>query len=182
MKVEPTEKPEANGSLTESPRARAERLTPLIREYADETERERRLAAPVVAALRAEGLLSLGLPASLGGPETPVAAAMRAIEQISYADGATGWNAMIAYDAGLWSAYLSGSGAHSTLASIKQPIIAGSIQPPGRLQRTREGYRLTGQWRFGSGCQQADLFFAAATLYENDQPVLHALGFQRCAW
>jgi alkylation response protein AidB-like acyl-CoA dehydrogenase len=105
-----------HGSLLGVPRAKAERLTPLIREYADETERERRLAAPVVAALRAEGLLSLGLPASLGGPETPVAAAMHAIEQLSYADGATGWNAMIAYDGGLWSGYLSGSGVRSTLS------------------------------------------------------------------
>jgi hypothetical protein len=31
--------------------------------------------------MRRAGLLSLGLPAALGGPETSVAAAMRAIEQ-----------------------------------------------------------------------------------------------------
>ena len=59
------------------PLAAATRLTALIREHADQTERDRCLAQPVVAAMRRAGLLSLGLPAALGGPETPVAAAMR---------------------------------------------------------------------------------------------------------
>jgi alkylation response protein AidB-like acyl-CoA dehydrogenase len=35
---------------------------------------------------------------------------------------------------------------------------------------------LSGQWRFGSGCQQADVFFAAAILYEGDHPVLNSQG------
>jgi alkylation response protein AidB-like acyl-CoA dehydrogenase len=82
------------------PLASAIRLTPLIRKHADQTERDRCLAQPVVAAMHQAGLLSLGLPAGLGGTETPVAAVMRTIEQVAYADGSTGWNVMIAYDPG----------------------------------------------------------------------------------
>jgi alkylation response protein AidB-like acyl-CoA dehydrogenase len=154
----------------------AERLTPLIREYADQTERDRKLAAPVVEAMQPLGLLSTGLPQSLGGPELPVASALKVIEQLSYADGATGWNAMIAYDTGLLAGYLSARGARELLRLIRMPVVAGSIQPPGRLQRVADGYRLSGRWRFGSGCQQANAFIVAAILVDGDQPKLDADG------
>lgn len=172
----PTSTSQVNGSRGGDPVAAAQGLTPLIRAHADETERERRLAAPVVEALRAAGLLALGLPASLGGPETPLTPALRAIEQISYADGATGWNAMIAFDTGLLAGFLTASGARALLTSIPLPVVAGSIQPPGRLQRTAGGYRLSGRWRFGSGCQQANVFIVAAVLHDGDTPVVGANG------
>ena len=144
------------------PVAAALELTPLIRAHADETERGRRLAAPVVNALRFARLFAMGLPASLGGSETPIAAVLHTIEQIAYADGATGWNVMIAFDTGFMTGFLHEPQARALIASIHLPIVAGSISPPGRLVRTAGGYRLSGRWRFGSGCQQADLFVLGA--------------------
>ena len=64
----------------------AEELTPLIREHANETERSRRLAQPVVDALRRTRLFTMGLPTSLGGAEIAILTALRAIEQIAYAE------------------------------------------------------------------------------------------------
>jgi len=153
----------ANTSIPLSdPVAAARELTPLIRAYADETERGRRLAAPVVSAIRSAGLFTMGLPVSLGGSETPVPTALRAIEQIAYADGATGWNVMIAFDTGLWAGFIHKPQARTLIASIPQPILAGVISPPGRMDRVAGGYRVTGRWRFGSGCQQADVFILGA--------------------
>jgi alkylation response protein AidB-like acyl-CoA dehydrogenase len=152
--------------------AAAETLIPLIRSHADQTEHDRRLSDPVVGALRAAGLLSLGLPVSLGGPELAAKNALKAIERIAYADGASGWNAMIAYDTGLLAGFISAPGARTLLKSIAMPVIAGSIQPPGRLLRARGGYRLDGRWRFGSGCQHADVFIVSAVLHEDGIPVV----------
>ena len=45
------------------------RLEPLIREYADEAERNRRLSQPVVTALAEAGFFRLYLPRTLGGFE-----------------------------------------------------------------------------------------------------------------
>jgi alkylation response protein AidB-like acyl-CoA dehydrogenase len=140
----------------------AKELTALIRAHADETEGGRRLAAPVVDALRSASLFTMGLPASLGGTETPIPAALRTIEQIAYADGATGWNVMIAFDTGMLTGYLHGAQARELIASISQPVVANSVFPPGRLDRATGGYRLRGRWRFGSGCQQADVFIVGA--------------------
>jgi alkylation response protein AidB-like acyl-CoA dehydrogenase len=150
--------------------ASAKELTPLIRANADETERGRRLAQPVVDALWSSRLFTMGLPRSLGGTETPLLEALRAIEQIAYADGATGWNVMIAFDTGMWVGYLHREPARDLIAAISNPILAGSINPPGRLSPTPGGYRLRGRWRFGSGCQQADAFIVGALLGEDGMP------------
>ena len=154
----------------------AEELTPLIREHANETERSRRLAQPVVDALRRTRLFTMGLPTSLGGAEIAILTALRAIEQIAYADGATGWNVMIAFDTGMWAGYLRGAPARDFIASIREPILAGAVNPPGSLTPTAGGYRLSGRWRFGSGCQQADGFLVGAILYVNGAPAAGANG------
>ncbi|HUA32292.1 MAG TPA: acyl-CoA dehydrogenase family protein [Candidatus Binataceae bacterium] len=154
------------GSRNTSVVAAARELGPLVREHADETERGRRLATPVVDALRARGLLAMGTPAALGGLETPLGDALRAIEELSYADGATGWNVMIAFDLGVWGGFLGAPNARKLIASIPRAIIAGSVSPPGQLRRVEGGFRLTGRWHFGSGCQQADVFIVGAICHE----------------
>jgi indole-3-acetate monooxygenase len=160
----------------DDPIAVARQLLPLIREHAAETERGRKLAAPVVDALRAAGLFSMGVPASLGGRETPFARVLQTIEELSYADGATGWNVMIAFDSGLMAAHLSAAKARLLVASIPHAIIAGSVAPTGQIQRADGGFRLTGRWPFGSGCQQADIFILGALLLEKGAPVIGANG------
>jgi len=135
-----------------------------------------------VDALRAQGLFAIGLPRSLGGLETSVGTAMRSIEETSYADGATGWNVMIAFDTGLWAGHLRAPQTRAMIASIDRPIIAGSVNPPGRIHRSGEHYRLTGRWRFGSGCQQADMFLLPAILHEGDEPVIGPPVRQRWSW
>ena len=73
----PVEQQVASDLIHDDPVGVALELLPLIRAHADETERERRLAAPVVDAMRAGGLFSMGVPAALGGLETPLAQVLR---------------------------------------------------------------------------------------------------------
>jgi indole-3-acetate monooxygenase len=154
----------------------AKELTPLIRAHANETEQSRRLAPAVVDAIRSTGLFTMGLPASLGGVEIAIPEALRAIEQIAYADGAAGWNVMIAFDTGMLTGFLHGVEPRALIASISHPVVANSIFPPGRLDRATGGYRLSGRWRFGSGCQQADIFIVGATLGDGSAPATGANG------
>ena len=148
------------------PVAIARDLLPLIRQHADDTERERKLATPVVDALRSNGLFSMGVPVALGGLETPLIPVLQTIEEIGYADSATGWNVMIAFDSGLMAAHLSAARSRQLVASIPRAIIAGSVAPTGQIQRSRRRLSSCGQWPFGSGCQQADIFILGAMLFE----------------
>jgi alkylation response protein AidB-like acyl-CoA dehydrogenase len=63
----------------------------VIREHADEAERERRLSPPVLAALYDAGLLRMCTPRSLGGLEVDPLTRARVIEEISGHDTAAGW-------------------------------------------------------------------------------------------
>jgi len=83
---------------------------------------------------------------------------------------------MIAFDTGMWAGYLHKAQPRELIASIPAPILAGSINPPGRLTRAAGGYRLSGRWHFGSGCQQADAFIVGATLCDDGIAVTDANG------
>ncbi len=151
-------------------------LAPLIRAHADETERERCLAQPVVEALCAAGLYGMYVPRSLGGPEVDIATAARVVEEIARVDGATGWNVMLTGDAGVLSGFFATDEARSVYAGKPMPILAGALNPSGTLTRVDGGYRISGRWTFGSGCQQADWFGGAGLLCDENGPMRRADG------
>ena len=55
------------------------RLEPLIREHADEAERNRHISQPVVAALADAGVCRMLVPKTLGGREVPPATLYRVV-------------------------------------------------------------------------------------------------------
>ena len=150
-------------------------LQSIIRTHAEETERERRLAGPVVDALRSGGLFSMGLASAMGGLETPIGLALRAIEEISLADGASGWNVMIVFDTDLWAGFLRGA-SRDLIGSLSRPIVTGTLSSPGRIEKSDGGYRISGRWKFGSGCQHSDVVLVGALLCESGRPVVGPSG------
>src|SRR5689334_4881873 len=71
--------------------AAARALAPAVRESADETERLRHLAPGILQQLRDARLFDLVIPRKFGGLEVDIITMMRVIEEISEADGSTGW-------------------------------------------------------------------------------------------
>jgi alkylation response protein AidB-like acyl-CoA dehydrogenase len=76
-------------------RAAAARVADITREQADEVERERRLTAAIVAALRDNGLNRMFLPTELGGMPLPPRETLDIVAQISEADASVGWCTLI---------------------------------------------------------------------------------------
>ena len=62
---------------------------------------DRQLPRSTVDALKAAHAFRMPMPAAWGGPELPVGDMLLVIEELTYADGAAGWCAMIGCDAGL---------------------------------------------------------------------------------
>jgi hypothetical protein len=60
--------------------AAARQLVPIIRQSRADTENDRRLAAPVVAAIRSARLCRIALPRSAAGLELPTAQALAIYE------------------------------------------------------------------------------------------------------
>src|SRR5207302_1583768 len=71
-------------------------LAPTVRAAADQAERERRLSREVVRGLIGAGVPNMLVPNAVGGGEVDPATFVRVTEELSLADGAAAWCAMIA--------------------------------------------------------------------------------------
>ena len=65
---------------------RARDLAPITEQYRDQGEAERRLPAPLAAAMREKGLFSLWLPKALGGPQVDLETSVQVTEELSRQD------------------------------------------------------------------------------------------------
>lgn len=146
-------------------------LAPLVEQYRDAGEEQRRLPQPLFEAMRAAGLFSLWVPSSIGGAETDVETSVRVVEELSRLDGAVGWNVMIAGNTSI----LWGSLAQDVAAAMAGPdghiVIAGTVTSgSGTAIPVPNGFRVSGRWPFASGCHQADWLVCVCHIVEDGQP------------
>jgi len=151
-------------------------LEPLIRQHADEAERHRRLALPVVRALTEAGIFRMCVPLTLGGLEVPPLTFYRVVEAVARLDGSTGWCTFIGGAGGLVGAYLAQQTAEEMFGRDPRVVIAGSVAPAGRATVVEGGYRVSGRWPYASGCQHCTWLFGLCHVLEGDQPRLTATG------
>ena len=150
---------------------RVRQLGPLVEQYRDEGERERRLPQPLFAAMRDAGLFSLWVPSNLGGAEVDVETSMRVVEELSRLDGAVGWNVMIAGNTSILWANLAPEVTADMLAEHPGHVIAGTVTSGrGTACPVPGGFRVTGRWPFASGCHQADWLVCVCHIVEDGQP------------
>ncbi len=159
--------------MTRDPVAAAVALQPLVREAADEAEREGRLPARVAEAMAKEGLYRVGAPRSVGGGQQDPQTQIAVIEAIARADGSAGWNLMI----GIETFGLLTLGFPPGSAPFADPstIVSGSTAAVGRAEAVDGGYRVSGDWQFASGVHNCHYFSAMAAIYDGDTPRQGAL-------
>lgn len=136
-------------------------LQPVVRGFQEETERDRRIPPALVQQLKAAGLYRMVVPDSLDGLQVDLSTYLRAAELIAEADGSTGWN--LANNAiGQFAALsLPDEGVEEIFDRGPDTIVAGTAVPGGGTGVAVEGgYRVSGHWRFGSGCQEASWMLA----------------------
>ncbi len=138
-------------------------LQPMIRLEVPEMQAERRLTTPVVEAVRGAGVFGMALPESLGGPGVSPLEQFEVIEALTYADGSVGWCAMIGCDSGYFPGCLDDETVREVYPTPNL-VSAGKVQPMGVAVRTRDGWRVTGRWDFGSGSTHADRFIGGVRL------------------
>ena len=149
----------------------ARTLAPRIRTCSDVIERERRLPAELVEAMAGAGLFRMCVPQKLGGGEVDVATLIRAIEELSHADGSVGWCAMIGATSGVVSGYLAEDAAGEIYGGAGA-ISGGALAPKGRAIVTEGGYTVTGRWPFASGCEHCDWLMGSCVVVDHGVPRL----------
>jgi alkylation response protein AidB-like acyl-CoA dehydrogenase len=147
-------------------------LAPLIRKHAPEAERNRCLSAAVVDAMRDAGLYTMARPKAYGGLELDPVSSFRVVEEVARYDSAAGWNLNLSTAVDYFPAWLPDDGAEEILTT-QRLVLGASFNPnPGGAIAVDGGYRVNGQWRFVSGCQQAAWFLLLCPLMDGDKPAL----------
>lgn len=149
---------------------RARQLGPLIREHADQGERDRRLARPVVDALLEAGFQRMFTPRSLGGLEVGPVTCARVVEELAGAHSAAGWALQTGNTGAWWCARLSREGAGELFAAGPNALIAASFQPPHQAIEVPGGYRFTGRGPLASTIHDAAWVMMTAFILDDDQP------------
>lgn len=162
--------------------ARARELAALARASAEETERERRLPAPLAEAMREAGLFHLWTPRELGGLDADAATFMDAVLALSEGDAAAGWVAMIAAETAALAAFMPREAAARVFGGGGRAILVGTLQPPAGTLRPLAGggHEAEGRWPFASGLPHADWLISRARLLGADgEPALDERGQPR---
>ncbi len=165
------------------PLATARALRPIIEAGAAHSERLGRLCDPTAQALCDSGLFGLLIPRELGGIEADPVTYIDTVEELSYADGSVGWVVIATTFCIAGAASWLGPKAIDAMYHQGRGFIAAAhIGPNGRAQRVEHGYKISGQFHFGSGSQLSSWFMGAFVLHEDDAPVLDATGQPRILW
>jgi alkylation response protein AidB-like acyl-CoA dehydrogenase len=146
-------------------------LEPVLRQHAATAEADRRLTPEAMAALIDAGVMRSLLPKSLGGLELDYLSALKLFEELSRIDSAAGWVGLIAAGIPIFAGLLPSAAAEEMLADPRV-VCVGAWFPPGTAEPVQGGYRVTGQWAFGSGSNYATWFTGQALLTDQGVPRL----------
>lgn len=150
--------------------AAAARLQPVLMRNSDVHEELNALSPEVVEALHEAGVFGMWVPRELGGAELGPRESIDLIASLTYADPASGWVVMAAALAtGAGGAYASDVAVGEIFAGDRFPVIAGQATRFGKATVVDGGFRLTGDWSFGSGIKHAGWIHTAAEIPETGE-------------
>ena len=157
-------------------------LTPLLRSGGVSGEAERDPLPETIQVLRANGFFRIWRPRAFGGMELHPTTAMRVFEELGRVDSAVGWLVANAAVITTFFQVFSDDGLKEIFAE-PDTLVAGGWFPPGAATPVDGGYRVSGQWAFGSGCRHADWLTGMAVILGADgQPELGRTDHRACWW
>lgn len=158
------------------PRKTARELRPVIEAGAAEGERLSHVPDEVIRAISDAGIWGLKIPREFGGAQVDASTYIDVIEELSYADGSTGWVVMAAGFAG-GGVGLGPSAIDRIYGGDEGTVAAAQISSLGKAERIDGGYRLwDGHFHFGSGSRYSAWFGGAFAVEKQGEPVLNEHG------
>jgi len=157
----------------------ARSLAPQIAAASDEIERQRKVPAELLAALRGAGLYRMLVPRSAGGAELTLREFAEVIEEVARSDASAAW--CMSQNSGICgvSGYMPPQGLREVFGD-RDMIVSWGNGPQTAL-KVPGGFRISGRWSFSSGIHNAVWTGAhnAPVIDEHGEPVLGAGGAQR---
>ncbi len=141
--------------MTQSYLAAARELRSTIDAYAVKAGDDP-VPAETVQAMASAGLFGIMTPKELGGGELGLLDTIDVIAEVSRADGSAGWCLMASASTVAYFGAYAGEAFVKEMFADGVPLAAGQFAPNGTAARDGDGYRISGQYQFGSGIHYAD--------------------------
>lgn len=129
---------------------RARALVPMLRDAAQEAERERHVLPDVFDALSEAGVLKMCAPAKFGGYEVDFETQVDVLAEIARGCPSTSWVATILSAMG-WVAGMFPDETQDEVLGDGDPRISGAFSPTGTAQPVDGGFVVNGAWPFATG-------------------------------
>jgi alkylation response protein AidB-like acyl-CoA dehydrogenase len=153
-------------------------LAPKIAARSKEIEDGRRVPGDIATGLRKLGLFRTLLPRSLGGLELTAPDAVQMLEILAAADSSVGWVAMIGVTSQIFCTRAPLAMLERIYRDDPDALLVGVGTPAGQAELIDGGYRVSGRWPFGSGCQNAQWIAGLCVIVQDGQPVMTEHGPQ----
>src|SRR6202048_1871981 len=121
----------------------------------DEFDRLSHVPRDMIASMKRAGIFRAATPKRFGGEALPPHEFLRTIEAIAVADGSAAWVAAFG-SANTYLAALPLETQRKIYADGPDQVFAGGLYPLQAARAVEGGVRVTGRWRFASGCMAAD--------------------------
>lgn len=146
------------------PLVQAQRIGPLLRQNAPQADRDGRLPADSVQALRDAGFIRLYVPRSLGGAEVDPLTYAMAQEELARHDAAAAWLLQAAGSSAWWCSRLPDETVGEIYRDGPDQLLAVSFPVPMDAVRADGGFRLSGRRSFASNVSDAGWVWVTAAV------------------
>jgi 3-hydroxy-9,10-secoandrosta-1,3,5(10)-triene-9,17-dione monooxygenase len=144
--------------------ARARAMIPRLSERAAAAEAERRLPDQTIAEMQAAGLFRVLQPRRYGGYELDMATYLEIQLALAEGDMSTAWVYGVVGVHPWLMGLLDDRAAQDVWGRDDTTLISSSLMPAGAVTRVPGGFRLSGRWKFSSGCEHCGWAFLGVSM------------------
>jgi 3-hydroxy-9,10-secoandrosta-1,3,5(10)-triene-9,17-dione monooxygenase len=144
--------------------ARARAMIPMLRERAPQGERERRLPKETIADMQAAGLFKVLQPRRWGGYELDILTYYEIQMALGEGDMSVAWVYGVVSVHPWFVALLDDRAAQDIWGRDDTTLICSSLMPAGVAKPVDGGFRISGLWKYASGCEHCEWTFLGGTV------------------
>jgi len=145
-------------------------MQPLLLQYQREIEAGQRMPRALFEQMREAGFYRMVIPRSLGGLQVDPLTYTRVVELLAQGVGSVGWNIANNGIGQLVTLGLPDEGVQEIHGDRPSVMAGTAVQGGGQAISVEGGYRVTGHWTFGSGCQESTWMLGSFQIMDNGTP------------
>lgn len=145
--------PVDHSRLTETPEFL--HMLQVIAERRDEFETLRHIPRDIVGLMKKARVFRSATPTRFGGDAMAPHHFLKMVDRIGTVDGSAAWISAFG-SANTYTAALSVEAQEIMYADGPDQVFAGGLHPVAEAVRVEGGFRVSGRWKFASGCMGAD--------------------------